>query len=93
MTIHTMADFTPGSSATQLTTNKDLSATWIQVTVTGNSIRYGDANITSSRGAKIPASVLFNIVPRDSFDQSRTDLSTIYFIGNGSDTVSITYGD
>ena len=92
MTIHTIADITPNGKAA-VTANNNLLATWVQVTATGTSIRYGDSNVSATVGAKIPAGALYDIIPRDSFDQARLDLSTLYFYGSGSDSVSITWGD
>ena len=92
MTIHTIADIMPNGTAA-VTTNSNILATWVQVTATGTSIRYGDASVGAAQGAKIPAGELYDIIPRDSFDQARLDLSTLYFYGSGSDSVSITWGD
>ena len=89
MTIQTLADITLTGAKVQLTTLNNLRATWIKFAATAGG-RVGDVNVSSTRGLLIQANVVTEF-PRDSFDQSLIDLSTVYLFGS-SGTVSITYG-
>lgn len=91
MTIGTIADITPNGTATKVSATSII-AHWIQFTATGTSIRVGDANVGSGRGAGL-ITLVPAFWPRCSFDQGGYDLSTVYvYGGSGSDKVSITYG-
>ena len=93
MTLQTIPDITPNGAAIQLSTVVSARATWIKATAIGTTIRYGDLNVGSARGALLQTGVLTDIVPRDSFSQSPVDLAAVYVYGAaGADKVSITYG-
>ena len=101
MTVHTIANITPGGTATRIATSG--AARWILFTVpAGNSgvIRVGDSSVSATQGAAVGAastatSLLFPPLPVNhelrAADQLY-DLSTIYAYGTSSDTVGITYG-
>lgn len=90
MTIGTIADVTPGGSATALSTGNE-KATWIIFTATGTSIRVGDSNVASGRGVLLQTGVS-TLLPVGDFDQGPYDLAQVFVYGSGGDKVSITYG-
>lgn len=90
MQIYTIADITPNSVATPLSATTKL-AVWVQLSATGAAIRYGDSNVGSARGAKIPTGTVVTL-PRCDFNQGGYDLTKIYVYGTGADAVSISYG-
>lgn len=89
MVIATISDITPNSAKTQLSSTSII-AHWILFQAVGTTIRVGDTNTGSGRGALLQNGVEA-LFPRCSFDQGGYDLSTIYVYGTGSDHVSITY--
>jgi hypothetical protein len=94
MTIQTIADITPNGAAVPLSTNPDLFATWITLTATGSSIRYGDVNVGAARGALLQTGVPYTIPAPGTHDQARLYLKSVLVYGaGGSDKVSITYGN
>lgn len=92
MTIQTIADITPGGTATQLSNNPALFATWVTITPSSSTMRVGDANVGSARGALLASGIPYTIPSPGTADQARLYLSQIYVYGSGGDKVSITYG-
>lgn len=92
MVLGTIADITPNSTATPLSSNTNpILATWIIAVANGTSIRIGDASVGAARGVVCPSGIPVTI-PRGDFDQQGYDLSKVYVYGTSSDKVSITYG-
>jgi hypothetical protein len=90
MTIISIADITPGGTATPLAAN-NINAVWVQLVATGTSARVGDANVGSGRGIKLPAGVPV-ILPRCSFTQGGYNLASINVYATGGDSISVIAG-
>lgn len=96
MQLFTIADITPGGTATPLTSVKGTLAVWVTLTAAkgnANPIRVGDSKVSATRGAAVNAGDINPIyLPRCDFTQQGYDLSKVFVFGSGSDSVSITYG-
>ena len=92
MTIETLADITPNSTATPLSTNENLRAAWIIFSAVGSTIRVGDANVSASRGILLPTGVPVPFPPPGTYDQGQMYLKQVHVWGVGADKVSVTYG-
>lgn len=93
MQLQTIADITPNGTKVQLSSNTALKATWIEMTATGTSIRFGDTNVGASRGVLLTNGATVQVAIRGDFAQQGYSLSECYVYGaSGSDKVSITYG-
>lgn len=94
MVLETIADITPGGTATALldpTSSEEINATWIKLVATGTTCRFGDSSVASGRGALLPAGVPVTI-ERGDFDQQGYNLKKVFVFASGGDKVSITYG-
>jgi len=94
MTPQTLADVTPGGTATPLTADKNLQAVWVTISAPAANaadLRVGDSNVSSSRGCVIPKGTSFTF-QRGDFGQQAYLLSAIYVYGTTTDKASITYG-
>ena len=91
-----MPDITPGGSAAKvsasLPTGYPTAAVWVNMTANGSTVRYGDANTSSSQGQVLPTGVPFLACPRGDNEQRTYDLTKLYVFASSSDKVSITYG-
>ena len=93
MQLQTIADITPNGTKVQLSSNTALKATWIEMTATGTSIRFGDTNVGAARGVLLTNGATVQVAIRGDFAQQGYSLSECYVYGaSGSDKVSITYG-
>jgi len=93
MQVQTIADITPNGTATPLSSNTAIVATWIEMTANGSSIRFGDANVGASRGVALAPGVPFAVGVRGDHPQRGYPLCQCYVYGaSGTDKVSITYG-
>ena len=93
MTVRTIADITPNGAAVPLSTDLNARAIYIVMTATGSTIRTGDSNVGSGRGALLPTGVLTTPYPRQDNEQQPYQLAHVYVYGaSGADKVSITYG-
>jgi hypothetical protein len=95
--IYTLPDITPGGAAVSLGTiatqnNMPTSAIWVNITASGTSIRFGDANVGSGRGQTITTAIPFLAAPRGDNTQRPYELSKMFVYGTGGDKVSVTYG-
>jgi hypothetical protein len=95
--IYTLPDITPGGTPVNLGTvatnnSMPLSAIWVNITASGTSIRFGDANVGSARGQAITTAVPFNVAPRGDNPQRPYELNKMYVYGTSSDKISVTYG-
>lgn len=91
MNVQTIADITPNGSAVAIAA-VPVEALWILICATGTSIRVGDSNVGTARGAKV-ANATSLLLPRTNTEQGRYDLSQVYVYGAaGSDSASIVYG-
>ncbi len=95
MTLGTITDITPNGVATPLIPNSPhiiKEARWVQISATGTSIRYGDANVSATRGAKIANGMQAQVGFGFQEGQGPCDVSEIYVFATGSDSVSVTFG-
>lgn len=97
MQIYTLPDITPAGSKVNLATvaaanNMPTQAVWVNMTASGTSIRYGDTNVSASRGCALTTGVPFLTHPRGANDQTLYDFKNTDVFGTSSDKVSITYG-
>ena len=91
MTVQTLADITGDNAKHQISTNGIL-ARWVILGAVGGAVRFGDTNVSSSRGASIPsgATVLLPCLTADAW--SGYNLSQMYAYVPNSATLTITYG-
>lgn len=93
MRVYTLADITPGGSATALAAPTSTArAIWINATASGSSVRFGDANVGAAQGQTLPDGVPFLAAPRGDNAQQPYWLRDCYVYASSSDKVSITYG-
>jgi hypothetical protein len=95
MTVKTVADVVPNGAATPLVPNSPHTVTearWVQISANGTTIRYGDSNVSASRGARIANGTQAQVGFGFQEGQGPYDLSQIYVFATGSDSVSITFG-
>ena len=96
MKTYSIPDITPGGSAVKvsasLPTGYPNSAVWVNMTASGTSIRYGDANTGTAQGQALTTGVPFLACPRCDNPQGRYDLTQLYVFASGGDKVSITFG-
>lgn len=87
-------DIVPNGTPVPVQASAGIKATVVFLSAkTGNGadIRFGDANVSATRGARIPAGQTI-VLPRVSFDQGGYDLSNLYVFGaGGSDSVSVSW--
>jgi hypothetical protein len=94
----TLPDVTGTGATVALTSNASLAVRWVQiVTPVGNAavVRWGDSNVSVSRGAMIPPGYGQFVPPlpqnQNAPQQNTFLLSRVYvYIANG-DTISVTY--
>jgi hypothetical protein len=97
MQIYSLPDITPAGSVVNLGTAATAAgaptrAIWVNMTASGTSIRYGDANVGATRGQALTTGVPFLACPRGDNPQTPYDLNKINVYGASTDKVSITYG-
>ncbi len=99
MIIKSLPDITPNGVATPLVVaspNIPVPARWIQLSTTGTSCRYGDSNVSASRGARISATAPAQIGFGFQEGQGPYDLTLIYVFaaagGSPPDSISVTFG-
>ena len=101
MTVHTIADFAPGGTATALATSG--AARWILISVpagNGAVVRIGDANVSATQGVAVAAittagSILLPPLPptkESNPADSLYQLSQVFAYAASTDKVSVTYG-
>lgn len=88
MNIQTVPDITPNSSAVQVLP-ANIKASWVTLTASGTSIRFGDVNVGAARGAALQTGVPYTL-PRIAFNQGFYS-GELHVYGTGADKVSVTY--
>lgn len=95
MIVKTLPDITPNGVATPisplLSPSLRVDARWVQLSANGTTIRYGDANVSAVRGARISNGTQAQIGFGFQEGQGVYDLTAIYVFATGSDSVSITF--
>lgn len=96
MIVKTLTDVTPNGVATPLvplaSPSVPVPARWVQLSTTGTSCRYGDSNVSATRGARISSTAPAQIGFGFQEGQGPYDLTQIYVFATGSDAISITFG-
>lgn len=91
MALHTLADVTIATTRAALSATS-VKANWIilgGITVASASIRVGDVNVTTTRGAAIAAAGSLIFPPAG--NSNIYDLSEIYVVGTSNDKLSVLY--
>ncbi len=95
MIVQTVADVVPNGVAAPLVPNSPhvyTPARWIQISASGSTVRYGDSNVSATRGAAIPNGTVAQVGQDPREGQAPYDVAQIYVFATGTDKVSVTYG-
>lgn len=93
MQVYTLPDISPNGTAVALFPALPQQAVWVTIAAPSTNsadARYGDSNVSSSRGATIPKGTSQTLFRAD-YQQQGYDLSRTYVWASGSDKLTITY--